>query len=93
MTSRTLRLSDGRAVRVIEAGAGPAVLLLHGVGLRAEAWEPQIAALSPTHRVIAADLPGHGESDGLAGGTPALPDHVAVDAAPGRRVFREARIE
>jgi (E)-2-((N-methylformamido)methylene)succinate hydrolase len=76
MMSRTLRLSDGLSVRVIEEGTGPTVLLLHGVGLRAEVWEPQIAALRGTHRVVAADLPGHGESDGLAV-TPALPDYVA----------------
>ena len=76
MTSRTLRLSDGRAVRLLEAGAGPPLLLLHGVGLQAEAWEPQIDALSQSHRVIAADLPGHGQSD-LLPGTPALPDYVA----------------
>ena len=77
MTQRTLRLSDGRAVRVLDEGAGLSVLLLHGVGLRAEVWEPQIAALAGSHRVIAADLPGHGESDGLPGGTPALSDYVA----------------
>jgi pimeloyl-ACP methyl ester carboxylesterase len=77
MTQQTLRLSDGRHVRVVVAGSGPPVLLLHGVGLRAEAWEPQIAALAATHRVIAADLPGHGNSDGLASGTPTLPDYVA----------------
>ena len=76
MMSRTLRLSDGRAVRLIEAGTGPTVLLLHGVGLRAEVWEPQIAALSAGHRVIAVDLPGHGESDPLAT-LPVLPDYVA----------------
>jgi (E)-2-((N-methylformamido)methylene)succinate hydrolase len=76
MMSRTLPLSDGRAVRLLEAGAGPTVLLLHGVGLQAEAWEPQIAALAETHRVVAADLPGHGQSDALPG-TPALPDYVA----------------
>jgi pimeloyl-ACP methyl ester carboxylesterase len=77
MISRTLRLSDGRTVRVLEAGTGPAVLLLHGVGLRAEAWEPQMEALAASHRVIAADLPGHGESAPLSAGTPALPDYVA----------------
>jgi pimeloyl-ACP methyl ester carboxylesterase len=76
MTSRILQLSDGRAVRILDQGAGPVVLLLHGVGLRAEAWEPQIAALAGSCRVIAADLPGHGESDGLPGGTPTLPDYV-----------------
>ncbi|MFZ0097466.1 MAG: alpha/beta fold hydrolase, partial [Gemmobacter sp.] len=77
MMSRTLRLSDGAAVRVIEAGsAGSPVLLIHGVGMRAEAWGPQIAALASDHRVIAVDMPGHGESDPLPG-DPRLPDYVA----------------
>jgi pimeloyl-ACP methyl ester carboxylesterase len=76
MTSRTLRLSDGTAARVIEAGAGAPVLLIHGVGLRAEAWGPQMPALSAAHRVIAVDMPGHGESDPLPKGA-ALPDFVA----------------
>lgn len=76
MTLRTLRLSDGLAVRVIEAGQGAPVLLIHGVGMRAEAWGPQIGALSADHRVIAVDMPGHGESDPLPG-QPRLPDYVA----------------
>jgi len=46
-----------------EAGRGPPVLLIHGVGLNADAWEPQIIALSARRRVIAADMPGHGGSD------------------------------
>lgn len=76
MTSRTLRLSDGQSVRVIDEGAGDPLLLIHGVGMRAEAWERQAAALSGGHRVIAVDMPGHGESDCLPG-TPRLPDFVA----------------
>lgn len=76
MTPRILRLSDGLAVRVIEAGAGAPLLLIHGVGMRAEAWGPQIGALSASHRVIAVDMPGHGESDCLPG-RPGLPDFVA----------------
>ncbi len=76
MMSQTLHLSDGLAVRVIEAGAGEPLLLIHGVGMRAEAWGPQIAALARDFRVIAVDMPGHGESDPLPG-TPELPDYVA----------------
>ena len=76
MMSRTLRLSDGLSVRVIEAGAGEPLLLIHGVGMRAEAWEPQIAALAAATCVIAVDLPGHGESDSLPG-QPQLTDYVA----------------
>ena len=76
MMSRILRLSDGLAVNVIEAGAGAPLLLIHGVGMRAEAWAPQIEALSPECRVIAVDMPGHGASDPLPG-TPDIADYVA----------------
>ena len=47
---------------VIEAGEGPTVLLLHGVGLKAEAWSPIIDDLSKRYHVIAPDMPGHGAS-------------------------------
>lgn len=76
MTSRILPLSDGGAARAIEAGAGEPLLLIHGVGMRAEAWTPQIAELSAGHRVIAVDMPGHGDSSPLSG-QPLLPDYVA----------------
>lgn len=73
MTSRTLQLSDGGTVRVLEEGAGPPVLLIHGVGLRAEAWGPQMRLEA---HVIAVDMPGHGDSSPLAAGA-RLPDYVA----------------
>ena len=47
------------------AGSGPSLLLLHGVGLNADAWAAQIDSLSADYRVIAIDMPGHGESDRL----------------------------
>lgn len=78
MTSQTLQLSDGGTVRLLVAGPeqAPPVLLIHGVGMRAEAWGPQIDALSATHRVIAADMPGHGGSTPLPA-TARLPEFVA----------------
>lgn len=76
MMSRTLPLSDGTLARVVEAGAGEPLLLIHGVGLRAEAWAPQIEALASVARMIAVDMPGHGGSDPLPG-QPALADYVA----------------
>ncbi|HEY0276475.1 MAG TPA: alpha/beta fold hydrolase [Paenirhodobacter sp.] len=76
MMSQTLLASDGSRFRIIEAGRGAPLLLLHGVGMCAEAWAPQIAALSATHRVIAVDMAGHGGSDVLPG-EPDLPDYVA----------------
>ncbi|WP_299024794.1 alpha/beta hydrolase [uncultured Sulfitobacter sp.] len=64
----------------ITAGEGPVVLLIHGVGLRAEAWGAQIDALSQTCRLIAVDMPGHGASAAL----PARPSLVGfVDAIAG----------
>jgi pimeloyl-ACP methyl ester carboxylesterase len=52
----------GGGAAYYEAGAGEALVLVHGVGMRLEAWAPQIEALAKSHRVIAVDLPGHGES-------------------------------
>ena len=67
-------LSDG--VAFCRAGAGAPVVLLHGVGLRAECWLSQIRVLQRTHRVFAADLPGHGESACLSSSRPVLADFV-----------------
>lgn len=50
-----------------QAGSGEAVVLIHGVGLNADAWAPQIEELSKTHRVIAIDMLGHGESEPATG--------------------------
>jgi pimeloyl-ACP methyl ester carboxylesterase len=52
--------SSGLAWR--EAGVGPAVLFLHGLGGTRTAWEPQLEALSDRFRCIAWDMPGYGES-------------------------------
>ena len=62
-----------------EAGAGPPVLLIHGVGLNADAWEPQIRTLSTRRRVIAVDLPGHGQTGRLPDGA-GLDDYVEAMA-------------
>ncbi len=60
---------DGGMIRLIEAGSGPAVILLHGVTLRAEIWHHQFA-LAEHFRVFAIDLRAHGGSqagsDGLS---------------------------
>ncbi|OWV69477.1 alpha/beta hydrolase [Rhizobium sp. R634] len=52
-----------------EAGSGDPLVLIHGVGMRLEAWAPQITSLSGEHRVIAVDMPGHGESAKLPVGS------------------------
>jgi 3-oxoadipate enol-lactonase len=42
--------------------SGPAVVLLHGLGSSCRDWEFQEVALETCYRVIAVDLPGHGNS-------------------------------
>lgn len=60
----------------LERGEGEETLvLIHGVGMRIEAWRPQIDRLATDFRVIAVDLPGHGHSDALEG-APELPLYV-----------------
>ncbi len=49
-------------ISVMEAGQGPPVLLLHGLGATKASFLPTVAALAPSHRAIAIDLPGFGDS-------------------------------
>ena len=46
----------------LENGSGQPLILLHSGGMSSAEWEPQQAALGQRFRVIAPDLPGHGES-------------------------------
>jgi pimeloyl-ACP methyl ester carboxylesterase len=45
-----------------QSGAGPDVLLVHGMGTDHSAWAPTVAALAPDARVIAYDRRGYGAS-------------------------------
>lgn len=66
------------------AGRGAPVVLLHGVGLRAEAWGATVPALARNYRVHAFDLPGHGQSAALDTQSPdliAFTDRIAAGIA------------
>jgi pimeloyl-ACP methyl ester carboxylesterase len=66
MTRKTQQLSElGLQVSYLEAGQGAPLVLIHGVGMNADAWFPQMDVLSRHFRVIALDMPGHGESSGF----------------------------
>lgn len=52
---------------------GTPVLLVHGAGGDCDAVEPVLQSLRGSRPVIALDLPGHGESDGLPNGVEFLP--------------------
>ncbi len=47
----------------LEAGSGPPLVAIHGLGATKGSFLPTVAALSARHRVIALDLPGFGDSD------------------------------
>ena len=52
----------GRAVTYAQTGAGPVLLLIHGMGGDYENWREVIGPLALRYTVIAPDLPGHGAS-------------------------------
>jgi pimeloyl-ACP methyl ester carboxylesterase len=80
MTWTTRPRSDHASLSAIIAGQGATVVFIHGVGLSAEAWGAQLDALSPQFRVVAVDMPGHGES-ALPAGELGLPDYTDAIAA------------
>jgi pimeloyl-ACP methyl ester carboxylesterase len=59
---------------VLEGGDGRPVVLLHGPGGYGAHWMRVIPDLVETHRVVAPDLPGHGDSGFFTG--PPLPESV-----------------
>lgn len=60
----------------LEAGSGPAVILLHGLGATNASMLPTLRELAHDHRVIAPDLPGFGDTD-----KPIRPLHAAYFAS------------
>jgi pimeloyl-ACP methyl ester carboxylesterase len=53
----------GRRIRFVRAGAGPAVVLVHGLASSSYTWSGVLPALAVDHDVVALDLPGFGGSD------------------------------
>lgn len=64
MRLRLYHHSDGARVAYREAGAGPALALVHSGLLSHKEWEPAVDALADRFRVVLPDLPLHGDSEG-----------------------------
>ena len=85
--------AGGRRIRYLEAGAaqgGVPVILVHGFGGDLNGWLFNQPALAERHRVLAIDLPGHGESakdagrgdlDTLSGALVSFLDALSIDRA------------
>ena len=52
----------GTKIHYVGIGSGPPVILLHKLGGWVADWRLIAPALAKTHRVIAIDMPGHGDS-------------------------------
>ncbi len=60
---KTCRADDGVQIVYSAAGAGePALVFIHGGLAERSFWDAEFKAFAGRHRVIAPDLPGHGES-------------------------------
>ncbi len=73
---------EGVKVCYVQAGRGPVVLLLRGLGASLVTWRQNINPLAHAgFTVLAPDLPGHGDSD--------KPDNLTYDPISGSRLWRD----
>ena len=73
---------NGVKVRYVQAGQGPVVLLLHGLGASLITWRRNIYPLAHAgFTVLAPDLPGHGDSD--------KPPHLSYDPISGAQLLHD----
>ena len=54
---------DGVRIVYDVQGAGPPIVLVHGITESRRAWDPIVHGLAASHLVVAVDLRGHGESE------------------------------
>lgn len=54
---------DGRRLAYREAGAGPPIVFLHGLGGNSASWQPQFEAFADRYHLVAWDMPGFGASE------------------------------
>ena len=69
---------EGGRVSFYENGAGPPLVLLHGIGSAGRSWTHQLSGLSDCFRVIAWDAPGYGDSTALPAAQQNASDYTSV---------------
>ena len=81
LASRLVR-SDGAVISYRRTGSGPAVLLIQGVGIIGDGWNPQIAGLADGFSLVSFDNRGMGGSTlGAATRVPAYSVELLADDA------------
>lgn len=76
-TQRSFTTGDGVRLNVIEAGSGPAIVMLPGWSQSAAMFRHQIEAFSDHFRIVAMDPRAHGDSEAPAHGY--NPHRMALD--------------
>ena len=80
---------DGARIHYKSYGNGPeALVLVHGWSCNIDSWRDQIPDFAKRNRVIALDLPGHGQSD-----KPQIPYTMDLFANAIDAVMRDAKVE
>ncbi len=70
--------AGGLRWRLLRAGSGPGLLLLHGTGSSLQAWRACVPQLAAHFSLLIPDLPGHGGSQGFADHQASLPRMAAA---------------
>jgi pimeloyl-ACP methyl ester carboxylesterase len=71
---------DGARLHYVDRGAGPAVVLVHGLGGNLRNFYAVVDRLTATCRVVAVDRPGSGYSTMISGAHPGLRAQAAIIA-------------
>ena len=77
VTLRVASIPSGK-ISYLEAGQGPALVFLHGIGSAAASWRHQLVSFSDRFRVIAWNAPGYAESTPPANDTPTASDYAVA---------------
>lgn len=83
---------NGVRLHYLEAGRGEPIFLLHGYTQTSHMWRPLIAKLASTHRVIAPDLRGAGQSAKPDGGYDKVTMASDIRALAGKLGLSKIRI-
>jgi len=83
---------DGLKIHYLQAGHGPAVILLHGYTQTSRMWRPLMPKLADRFTVIAPDLPGIGDSEMPKGGSDMKTAAIRIHALAKSLGIEKARV-